>query len=385
MKPFSAQQSIAVSSQAVPHFSSRRFARAMALMIITGLCAAVLTGRSNFSSYEDRLVDIAARQSLPRDVYAAAETAGSSQVKAMLLDVAADRELVLKLQWMLTKYGADGRRVLETYGSDPMLFAILRRHGENVVPVIIFFMDHDIVTLRARYGIRRLLDRWRPPADDRDTYGPEVRGLHAIEKIDADGHHFLGQFAIKDNVAYWNQTDRVLKSVEGFLAGGVRNLETKHDIGAPIKFTDIAWAGADIVAVAGVAKTLKLVKEAMAVSGTAAKEVSIASRTTLFGKRVLQGSRLGQGAIKLGAKLGTAYLVAMHPGLLTSLFVEMGSWLGWPTWISAALGWWVTLIVLSLVLLPLAGALVILIPVLRSLSHGAMWLWPFGKAHSKGS
>jgi hypothetical protein len=100
---------------------------------------------------------------------------------------------------------------------------------------------------------------------------------------------------------------------------------------------------------------------------------------------VLQHSRLGQSVIRYGAKAGTTYLVATHPGLLTSLFREAGSRLGWSGWLFAALGWWGTLTVLAFFLLPLVGALVLLVPVLRNVARGAWWLWPFGSLNRLAS
>lgn len=365
-------------AQAASPTPPRRLARWLTLIAATGLCAAAVAVWSGSDRYEDRLIDLAARQSLTQDVYAAADATGSSEIKALLIDVAADRELATKMQWALTKYKDAGLRVLKTYGNEPLLQEVLRRYGENVVPVIVFFMDHDVATLRASYGVRRLWARWHPPVDEPTTYGPEVRGLYAIQRIQSDGHHFLGQFDVGQGIVRWNQTDRVLKSLEEFLAGGVRDLETRHNTGASLRMADVAWAGADVLAMTGVVKALKFVKGAAGVTAAVGKEVGIVQRTTLFGHRVLQNSHIGRSVIKYGAKAGTAYLAATHPGLLTSLFREAGSWMGWSGWISAAVGWWVLLTVLAFLLLPLVSAVGVLVPVLHGVAQVARWLWPLG-------
>ena len=170
-------------------------------------------------------------------------------------------------------------------------------------------------------------------------YSPLTRGRYAIEQIASDGHRFLAQFALDGfGIAHWNQTDRVLKSVEDFLFGGIRNLETRYDIAAPNRPGRRGQRGVDVLTVFGFLKAWKLL-HASGTSAKAAQWAALSEYRAVLGQRVLaHSSRIGRAALKLGAVAGTAYLVARHPGLLTSLFVEAGDWIGLPTWAAVCSG-----------------------------------------------
>ena len=370
-------------------------------LIWLGLCAAIglaIALASNTTSrWAERLIDIHARQTLRGDLYRA--TLAQPVLQAVLLDAAGEPELRFKMQLALTKYGAAARPVLEAFGADARLHDLLRRFGEPVVPVIGYFLDNDVATLWAGWQMSRMgraikaqasslfggandsggdkpgskpPDPAAPPAAD---YSPLARGHYAIEQIGSSGYQFLAQFAVDDaGVAHWNQTDRVLKSVEDFFAGGLRELETKHDMAAPIGIGDVAVAGADVLTMAGFVKVLKLLNASRA-SAKAAQWASLAEARAVLGRRVLAGSgRIGRAALKLGAIAGGTYLVMRHPGLLTSLFVEAGGWLGLPPWVAAAAGWWVVALLLSFVLLPLLAMISALNPALARVACAARWV-----------
>ncbi|MEP6558924.1 MAG: hypothetical protein ABJB17_10610 [Burkholderiales bacterium] len=387
------------------------------LLALCALVGALVSFASNrTASYDDRLVDLRARQTLGPDVYRA--TGAMPALQAVLLDAAADSELAFKMGLTLDKYGDPARTVLEAFGAEAPLQALLRRFGEGIVPVIFYFMDHDVVTLRAGYELSRLgrtlqtqasamfgdsknKDKAkkdqektasslpaapRAPAPTPDPappeYSPLTRGRYAIDQIATSGHQFLAQFAVDSaGIAHWNQTDRVLKSVEDFLFGGIRNLETKYDVAAPIGLGDVASAGVDVLTVFGFLKAWKLLRASSA-SEKVAQQAALSEYRAVLGQRVIAGSgRVGRAALKVGAVAGTAYLVARHPGLLTSLFVEAGGWLGLPAWAASATGWWLIAFVLSALLMPLLAVLAVLAPLLTRLVATARWLIGLDRWH----
>lgn len=359
--------------------TSNNLARWVTLLSITVVIAAGIAWSSNSFTYDERLVDLAARKSLSGDAYRAAS--GSLTAQALLLDVADDRDLTYKIQLVLDKYGPQGVRVLDTYGSEEMLQRELRTYGENIVPVVSYFMDNDIVSLRLKSKVGSLLGREKELEEGEAQfakYGPEMRGLHAIEKINADGHQFLGQFSIDDRgTVHWNQTARTMQALEDFFAGGVRDLETKHDIGAPIGVRDVALAGADVLAVVGAVKALKLLRAARVAKGPgAATRVGVVESTAVLGRRVLQDHAIGRSVIKLGVKAAAVYLVVRHPSLLSSLFVEAGELLHLPPRLATLIGWLIVLLPIAYILAPLLGVLGFLVPVIGSLVKFGRWIRP---------
>ena len=369
-------------------------------LLVLAICAAVgacIAAASDLAAgYDDRLLDLQARQTLSAELYR--DSSGvSSALQAVLLDAAADPELSVKMQLALRKYGVAARRVLEAFGADAPLHDLLRRYGEAVVPVIGYFMDNDVATLQAGYQVSRIglalkaqagalfadrkkdgaTDPVAPPAVSPASieYGPRTRGRYAIEQIAGSGHQFLAQFALDNaGVAHWNQTDRVLKSMEDFLFGGIRNLESKYDTAAPIGMFDVADAGVDLLTMFGIVKAIKLLR-ASGATAKATRWATLAEYRAVLSRRVLAGSgRIGTTLLKLGATAGAVYLVVRHPGLLTSLFVEAGSWLGLPAWAAAAAGWWAVAFALSVLLMPLIACAGALIPILTRFAKLARWL-----------
>ena len=372
----------------------------LAVCAAVGALVAAVSNRS--ASYEERLLDVHARQTLGAASYRAAAGA-APMLQAVLLDAASDPELGFKMRLALQKYGHAARAVLEAYGSEAPLHELLRRYGESVVPVIAYFMDNDVAALRAGYQVSRLAAALKAhagsmfaagdnhangqaPAGAHATgappapieYGPDTRGRYAIGQIGSDGYRFLAQFSIDAaGVAHWNQTDRALKSVEDFLFGGIRNLEAKYDTAAPIGVLDVADAGADLLTVFGIVKSIKLLRAAgaSAEAAKAAPWAALSEYRALLGRRVLAGGgRLGSAALKLGATAGAVYLVVRHPGLLTSLFVEAGVWLGLPAWAAAAAGWWMVAFALAMLLLPVLAVAGAVSPLLTRIAESARWL-----------
>jgi hypothetical protein len=331
--------------------------------------------------YGQRLLELQSGAQLPPDVDAL--VGSSAALRAHLLEVASDRELLAKMTVALTRNRADAELVLMNYGADPTFRDLLRRYGEGVVPLVAYFMKHDIGTLRALYGWQRLLDTWRrrcagwhlpgckaePP--EAPIYDGRTRGLHAIERLRNDGYDFMGQFDVNsDGIARWNQTERILESTEAFLLSGFRNLERKYDTGQPIGALDIAEAGVDAIVLLGGARLLKLLRISILTD-----EVVAAERAAKQATRVLKNDRRFPWVGEAGPRTQMAYLIARHPSLLTGLFADTAKRLKTNALFAAALGWWIVAMGLSLILLPvLRIVLAVLIRGLLGLRWLACWL-----------
>lgn len=291
------------------------------------------------------------------------------QVQAVLLDYAGDKELVLKAWIALSKYQGTTREILLLYGSEPEFKKILRTYGDAVIPVIQYFRETDVWTVKAMKSIAEAArDFWdRVTGNEQSSskpieLGPYERGWYAVNLIKHEGHDFLGQFAVdKEKKAKWNQTDRIVKALTSFFTSGVRKLETKHDLGEDITTADVFWAGLDVAVVAVPAKLLVSGK-AVARSG---QELNLTTRTRLFAPRLLSKGQMFRKFGAYGAAAATLYVIATHPSLLNSLFAELANLIGVSPWVVQAAGWSVVIAfliyVFSWLLIPIAKFMLFLL------------------------
>ena len=352
--------------------------------------------------YAEKLIRLQAEQSLGKiDKRILDEPLA---VQALLLDYAGDggpeskgvrSELVLKAWVALAKYPLQSREVLQIYGSKPEFQSIIREHGEFVIPVIKYFLDNDLLSLRiqakvadavivatetvsdavntatkqvggavtaVKQGAKHLWDKVRgispvpasvpaqtpapapPPTAQpvKAEFGPTERGWYAINSIKNDGHKFLGQFALDaTNVAHWNQTNRVVTTVGTCLTGGLSNLERKYELDEKIGGSDVFFAAIDVIPFVAAVKLLKAGK----VVAATGKELSLVSKTRLFAARLIPKSPLLKAMGKYGVMLATGYVVLTHPALLNSVFAELAELLGLNPVLVQFLGWFLLITV----------------------------------------
>ena len=330
------------------------------------------------ASYVEQLIRIQAEQELGH--IDAGILNEPMQVQATLLDYVGDKELLLKAWIALSKYQETARQVLLLYGSEPEFKEILRTYGDAVIPVIQYFRDNEVWTVKAMQSITEALEKiWgivtgnEPERKTPVALGPTERGWAAVNFIKHEGYDFLGQFAVdKEKMAKWNQTDRVVKALTSFFTSGVRKLETKHDLGEDITTADVFWAGLDVAVVAVPAKLLVSGK-AVARSG---QELNLATRTRLFAPRLLSRGQMFRKFGAYGAAAATIYIVATNPSLLNSVFAEVANLIGVSPWIAQVAGWSVViaflLYVFSWLLIPVAKFLLFL---LRRLERSPKPAW----------
>lgn len=286
-------------------------------------------------------------------------------VQATLLDYAGDKELLLKAWISLSKHQASARTILLDYGSEPEFREVLRRYGDAVIPVIQYFRDNDVWTIRVLDSLTGAVkDFWYrltghgEAVSRRIDLGPVERGWYAVHFIKDEGHDFLGQFSLHpDGKARWNQTDRVVKASAAFFTSGVRNLETKIDLGQDLTAVDAFWAGVDVALVAVPAKML--------LSARSGQKLKFATRTRLIAPRLLPKGQLFRKLGVYGATAATVYVVATNPSLLNSVLAEVADLVGIDPWIMQAAGWTLVIAVLayvlSWVLVPLANLFLFLL------------------------
>lgn len=334
--------------------------------------------------YAEQLIRVQAEQELAH--IDAAILNEPLQVQATLLDYSGDKELVLKTWIALSKYPTAAREILTLYGSEREFRDILRTYGDGIIPVIQYFRENNVWTVRVMdatgkavqsvveaakkfWGrvtgsdteISRAVTQTKPVA-----LGPTERGWYAVNFIKDEGHNFLGQFALnKDMKAVWNQTDRIVKASTSFFTSGVRNLETRRDLGENITSSDVFWAGLDVAIILAPAKLL-ISGKAIARSG---QELNFVTRTRLFAPRMLLKGAMFQKLGKYGAVAATLYIVVTNPSLLNSVFGELADLIGVSPWVMQVVGWSVLIAVLiyvfSWLLVPMAKIALFLVRLLQ--------------------
>ena len=309
------------------------------------------------------------------------------EIQLMLLEYSRDRELALKAWIALSKYPEKAREILTLYGSEPEFKEILLKYGESIIPPIRYFQENDVWSVRAMNsvagGIQSATESarslWQRIAGNEQAgsnpasrvqatgFGPKERGWYAVNFIKEEGHHFLGQFVVdKDQRVKWVQTERILEGTASFFAGGLRKLETKHDVGEDITAGDVFWAGVDFAVVAG---SLKLLRAGRTVAGSG-KEMSLVSRTRIFGSRLLPQGKSFQVLGKYGAMAATAYVIATNPSLINSALAEAARLMGLNPWLVQFAGWW---LIITIALYPFSWLLKVFARLLKAFA-GAVFL-----------
>lgn len=324
----------------------------LALGIVAVAAALLISLFSKPMPYDDRLIRIQAEHQFGQ--IDPAILAEPLDIQALLLDYSGDRILILKAWVALSKYPAQSRTIFRLYGLEPDFREILRRYGEAVVPVIQYFVDNDVLTLRASAAIKEGIDAisdmaksvWEhaqgnkpaPPKADsvNKEIGPTERGGHAVIFIQSEGYKFLDQFDVDANgLTQWNQTNRAVTGVSSFFSSGLVNLEKKYDLHDEVKIKDVFFAGIDLVPLA---VSLKLLRASKMVAASG-KELSLVSRTRILATRLIPRSPLFQKLGKYAALAATVYVVATHPSLINGILADAAKLMGLDPQLLQFLGW----------------------------------------------
>lgn len=366
--------------QAARHGKAARWA---ALVGTTIALAAIAAFASGPGGYAARIVTLEARATLPREVYAAA--GDSPQLRALFLDAGDHPQLVARMKFALLDYPQDARNVLVAFGGDEDFQQALLDYGERIIPVIAYFQKTDLATMKLRFDFARGWNKMlgKGEVDAGKSYGPEYRGLFAIEAIHQEGHKFLAQFRIDEQGAvHWLMTPQVTTFISEFFTSGIAQVEEKVRLRQQLAVSDLASGTVDVVGGLGFLKLLRLAKPAEALTATgrvgraglAAQPVTMAEKTTLYGGRVLSRDRVVR-ALKLGGTAAVVCITVRHPSLLSGLFEDIGAWLGLNAWVSKLIGWALLLAPLVIWLLPAAlAAASALIPMVLALARLGTWL-----------
>ena len=338
--------------------------KAMVVLGVALMIAALASYASRPVPVEQRLISIQAREALPGFDEIKNEPV---EVQAAILDLGDDPLVLLKAQAALLSYPAMARTILPLYASEPEFRDVLRTYGESALPPIHYFISQPISSIewmnkaarqyqRAKAYLSELQGNESAPLEETAPLSPEERGWYAVNFVRNEGHDFLGQFVVDaSGQTQWVQTERVTEGISQFFTSGVRQLETDYRTGEEISASDIGWASVDVLVFASAVKVLRAGRAAAKATQGArlsTRSAALAARITGSGRLILRSTRYAKWPVILGA----GYLVVTHPSLINDFFAEVADVLG-----------------VSPVAFQIAGWLIILVPVLYLLS----WLlWP---------
>ena len=353
------------------------------VIILFAICIAIAVSgyvtmehyRSSEQPYVDALIKLQLDEQLGRVADLFVEE--SSDIQALMLHYSDSESLVLKTRVALNKFPGTAEEVLLMYGADPDFKIVFETYGETVISVIQYFVENDLLIDEFMHDLRRMVTSlWALMSGNNDVkdslsvdLSPEERGALSIAMIRDMGHGLLGQFVEnEDGQLARVRTEQTLENISGAFADGLRTVEEKYRADEKIEIEDILWATVDVAALtaslalvsktAGALKLMRATKE----GARSGRQISVTRRSATVGSRLLSSAgKVAPRVAKYGVPLATAILIVTHPGLLNSLFAEVGVLLGLPQWLSQISLWMLLLFVL---LYPLSW---LVVPVLRLL------------------
>lgn len=339
----------------------KRPLRLLAVSLVTALAvAALITARAAPTAYESRLLHLSADQALPEAVMETLE-GESDRLYLRLLGWAESPALLFNASLALSRHGETARRILLAYGAEPDFQQVLARYGPDALLPVAWFHDNEVASLALRHwaseSYRHTRDAitgwWRDseeaPAGDSADNGltPYQRGLYAIAFLQEGGYGFLDQFVVDEKGAiHWLQGERLAAGVSEFFTGGVRDLERRVQVGGPVGPADLAWAGVDVLLMAGAVKALRAGRAVQ--TGALQGRGGVAAGAELRSTRALVPAALRFNGLSRSARFAavgaTAWVVVQHPSLISGLGATLAHWLGWPVRLSQFLLWSVVLL-----------------------------------------
>jgi hypothetical protein len=340
--------------------------KTLSFLIVAVFVAAILSFCLKSPPLDEQFINLSVEQNL--SYFSDVLDKESSETKAILLDYADNQELVLKTWIALKKYPHTAEQIFFIYDKEPEFQKIILKFGEDVIPVIDYFMQNEITSLTVQKTLgnlwQALQDAVSPAENDTNKniiaqLTPQQRGGYAIIYINQDGYNFLGQFAIDRNGnAQWIQTDRVTKALVNLFTSGIRDIEKKYKTNEEITNGDILWAGVDVFALS----SIKLLKASKAVSASkelssSKKLLSLTKTTSVFSAKLIKNKTV-QSLLKYSTIATTLYITITHPSLINSMLDCVANLLGMNPEIVKMLSWTIIIFLLLYPFLWLFNSLV---------------------------
>ncbi|MDQ7090544.1 MAG: hypothetical protein Q9M50_07850 [Methylococcales bacterium] len=313
-------------------------------LLFSVIAAFILSFSLRSTQIEEQFINLAVEENL--HYLPDAVKNESVEIKAILLDYADNKELVLESWVSLKKYPNKAENIFLLYGEEKEFQNALIMYGDHVIPVTDYFLKNEDFLWKIKESFKNSLSNtWNWITSNKQKtsvtlLSPEKRAWYAINYINEEGHGFLSEFPIdKHGDAKWMQTTRFLRGFGLFMTSGIRDLETKYKTKQEITGGDIFWASFDVIALTSGFKLLKSSK-ALSVSKAvrSGKKLSMFRKARVFTSKFLK-TKTAQKMVKYGAFATTAYIAIAHPSLISHLFEEIGYFLGINSWVVKLFSW----------------------------------------------
>jgi len=329
--------------------------KALRICLLASLVAIFVSYRSDPVPVDHKLISIQAQEKLSHFSGLKDEPI---ELQAALIDLGDDPLVLLKAEAALMVYPEMARSIFPLYASEPEFRRILRRHGEQALPPVHYFLQNPVSTVEWMNTASAQFQRARnyfnglrgQPVDPQlqqpgsDSLAPAERGWYAVNFIDREGADFLGQFQVSpEGDVQWVQTERITEGLTRFFTGGIRQVESGYRMYGEVTASDIGWASVDVLVFASAVKILR--------AGRAAAKTSqgarVSTRSAALAARVTGSARLLFGSARYAkwpAVIGVGYLVVAHPSLINDFFAGVAGVLGIPALAMQILGWLIILV-----------------------------------------
>ncbi|MEE4639996.1 MAG: hypothetical protein V2J42_14775 [Wenzhouxiangella sp.] len=313
------------------------------------------------------MVDLQLDQVLPNESQALA--AQPVELRALLVEYAADPLLLIQAQAALTRHPAMAPAVMLAFGDEPDFRAVLGEYGAAMIPPVHFFMHNEVRTIEVMKQMGGLTSRLGAliglgdGASSIRTLPPELeRGWFAIAFVRAEGYGFIGQFVVdEEGQVHWLQSERLLEGINAFFASGLRNLERRYRQGEVIRIQDAGSAAIDVAIGVSVFKLVKAIRSGR----LASQQAGLAKRSVALAPVMVRQSAVASRLLRIGVPLAAGYLMIRHPSLINSSLAWLAERMDLPVVLVQFVGW-------TLLLLPILYAAGLLLwPLARLLDVGA--------------
>jgi hypothetical protein len=196
-------------------------------LVVAFVVAVLVTGASDRRSFEEKTERVTV-----------AEQANAPGTKCPLsrqyIDEADLGLLRVCLTYGLSAYEAARRypdsaaKVFAVYGEDETFRKVLDQYGQQVIPVVAYFVENGSFEFQIRQTLGEILEqlwagkrpRWEPAKLTREQIG-----LIAIYEIAARGNEILAEFEIVDGIATPKPVTGIILEAKQFLLEGVGDFE----------------------------------------------------------------------------------------------------------------------------------------------------------------
>jgi hypothetical protein len=282
-------------------------------LLLAGMAAGVSTTATDRRDFKE----LAARTAIADQ---AAQPGSNCPISKAYVDTLDLDVLSICVQYGLTameaarRHPAIATKVFALYGEDPTFRSVFDRYGDQVIPVVGYFVENGSTSYRISatvQGAFQQISMGQMPTWGEKLTGEQM-GFMAVQELDERGAELLAEFEIVDGHAKWKPIEASILGAKNFFLGGVHRVETIWTRGGSPTWKDYGGAVLDVAVVTGgVGLLAKEARAAEVAAGRTSPRLVAVNAT-----RILRN--VGTVAIGPVGNLAVLYVVLTHPTLIAS-------------------------------------------------------------------